>query len=584
MNYQTQTEAPGPGRGRALLAAALLFFTAGAASLLVASSIQSSGDNNTLNTASSISTPDEATNNNGHRSLSVSLPHGGCMVTYGKMAEYPIAPTWQASFPGSGSRMTWSLVEALTGIRTNDDYDSHERGYERVVAVKTHYPVKNARNRFDGLDPLFGRAIVILRNPINAVPSSFPPSHPPLPQHKLTTFQAIQYTQTLPAQAAASMNDQAHTETPGRGRALLAAALLFFTASAASLYVTSNNSPPQTNSLNTALPISTPEIDDINNHRSLSVALQDGGCMVTYAKMTSYPIPPVWQASFPGSGARMTWTLVEALTGIRTNNDYDSQGRGYEHVVAVKTHYPVKDARRRFGDLDPLFGRAIVILRNPINAVPSYFNLQYEHLNHLPNHSTRGPNEDWIIYRDDPSSGLPYQIPSYESFVEYWMDKYPEPQQLLMISYEDLTDSRMGPIAAARIASFLGETEGVNPIAAGAVPCVWETIVNYKNVAPPTKKVYTEAAAALAETAPPVEEVDFIRGKNRRRLGLAQGKTHADPSSLRTGPKVRPYTGQNLADMVAMFQRLVEKYNHDEDFVRIMGSYIETVSNTAPQD
>ena len=99
--------------------------------------------------------------------------------------------------------------------------------------------------------------------------------------------------------------------------------------------------------------------------------------MVTYAKMTSYPIPPVWQASFPGSGARMTWTLVEALTGIRTNNDYDSQGRGYEHVVAVKTHYPVKDARRRFGDLDPLFGRAIVILRNPMNAIPSYFNLLY---------------------------------------------------------------------------------------------------------------------------------------------------------------------------------------------------------------
>ena len=95
------------------------------------------------------------------------------MVTYGKMSEYPIAPTWQASFPGSGSRMTWSLVEALTGIRTNDDYDSHERGYERVVAVKTHYPVKNARNRFGDLDQLFGRAIVILRNPINAVPSYF---------------------------------------------------------------------------------------------------------------------------------------------------------------------------------------------------------------------------------------------------------------------------------------------------------------------------------------------------------------------------------------------------------------------------
>ncbi len=48
--------------------------------------------------------------------------------------------------------------------------------------------------------------------------------------------------------------------------------------------------------------------------------------------------------------------------------------------MAVKTHYPVKDAQRRFGELDQLFDRAMVVLRNPINAVPSYFNLQYGEL------------------------------------------------------------------------------------------------------------------------------------------------------------------------------------------------------------
>ena len=76
--------------------------------------------------------------------------------------------------------------------------------------------------------------------------------------------------------------------------------------------------------------------------------------------------------------------LVEALTGIRTTDDYDSHDRGYERVVAVKTHYPVKDARRRFKGLDEEYfggksgdGRAMVILRNPLNAIPSYFNLQY---------------------------------------------------------------------------------------------------------------------------------------------------------------------------------------------------------------
>ena len=114
-----------------------------------------------------------------------------------------------------------------------------------------------------------------------------------------------------------------------------------------------------------------------SSRRVLSKALPNGGCKVTYAHLTENPIPQTWQASFPGSGSRMTWSLVEALTGIKTNDDFDSHERGYENVVAVKTHYPVKDAYNRFKDLDKTFSRAIVILRNPINAIPSYFNLQY---------------------------------------------------------------------------------------------------------------------------------------------------------------------------------------------------------------
>lgn len=221
-----------------------------------------------------------------------------------------------------------------------------------------------------------------------------------------------------------------------------------------------------------------------------------------------------------------------------------------------------------------------------------------EHLNHLPNHSTRGPNEDWIKYRDDLNSGIVYQLNQYENFVSYWMEKYPERRQLLMLSYEDLTDDFTGPIAAARIANFLGEAEGVEPIAAESIPCVWETIVNYKNVAPP---VSGEMSAVFKEA----EETRALQGgavaqrrtRSDRRRGLQEeeevveeeammkkGKTHADPSSLRVGPKVRPYTTENLQMMLDMFQRLVDKFSFDEEFVRIIGSYIETVSNTVPKD
>ena len=52
--------------------------------------------------------------------------------------------------------------------------------------------------------------------------------------------------------------------------------------------------------------------DDDIYRRQLSIALENGGCQVTRAHMAPVDIPPTWQASFPGSGSRMTWSLVEA--------------------------------------------------------------------------------------------------------------------------------------------------------------------------------------------------------------------------------------------------------------------------------
>ena len=182
-----------------------------------------------------------------------------------------------------------------------------------------------------------------------------------------------------------------------------------------------------------------------------------------------------------------------------------------------------------------------------------------EHEHHLPNHSTRGPNRDWRKYRDDPNKGLAAQLVNYEKFVEYWMEKY-DRSQLLLVSYEDMTDGMMGPLAAGRIAHFLGEVEGVNPIKPEAVTCVWETIVNFKNKQQPSDP-----------------EQKVLRGKVK--------VIHPNRvKSLRSGPKDRPYTAQNLADMLALFRRLQSKYSHDEEFVRIMQLYVDVVEKTVPRE
>ena len=109
---QNQTSKLLSGRKkRALAAAALVGFSGTAAYVAVRSLYFDNLD---------LSVPYNG-DDHARRKLSKALPDGGCVVTYAHLAKDPIAPTWQASFPGSGSRMTWSLVEALTGIRTNDD-------------------------------------------------------------------------------------------------------------------------------------------------------------------------------------------------------------------------------------------------------------------------------------------------------------------------------------------------------------------------------------------------------------------------------------------------------------------------------
>lgn len=198
---------------------------------------------------------------------------------------------------------------------------------------------------------------------------------------------------------------------------------------------------------------------------------------------------------------------------------------------------------------------------------PSYIYIYTELINKLPNHSTRGPNKDWLEYREHPGHGFDVQLKGYEAFATYWMEKYDDDRSnLLLLAYEDLTSQDHGPATAQHIADYLGETEGVEPIETESIPCIWETVVNYKNHPSPTSH----------------EEEDNVEVKNRKlRVSYAD---RYDPASERSGPKVRPYTAENLQAMIDMFNRLMTKYSHDEEFVSIMESYIKKAESTEPID
>jgi hypothetical protein len=283
-------------------------------------------------------------------------------------------------------------------------------------------------------------------------------------------------------------------------------------------------------------------------------------CPLPRPHLSPAPLTPTWQASFPGSGSRMTWSLIQALSGLQTGDDFNTHNFGFANVVTVKTHYPVKTARNAFDDIDINFHKAIVLLRNPIHAIPSYFNLLYERKYHLPNHSTRGSNEEWIQYRDHRGHGLMYQIDMFEKFVVYWMERFKVSRNdLLLVSYEDLIDVN-GADVTMRIVHFLMRDNGrdVLDIDLDKVECVWRKVVKFKEVQTQTQQQ---------------EMRDFEK---------VVRNTKANPHSLREGPRDRPYEQHQLEGMLAVLQRLMEVFSYDDEFVRIVRGYIHVVSNTAP--
>lgn len=163
------------------------------------------------------------------------------------------------------------------------------------------------------------------------------------------------------------------------------------------------------------------QVDNNNQHhhhqlhqqhrRRLSNALPNGGCEITWPTSPPPNTEITYAASYPGCGARMTWNLVEALTGYVTGDDWNNNGLG-SNVVTVKTHYPQSNGI--LVDFDEQIHRVFIVIRNPMKSIPSFFNHIYEMRNHLPVHSERAPLEEWIKWRN---AYVDTEIAEYKKFI-----------------------------------------------------------------------------------------------------------------------------------------------------------------------
>lgn len=257
-----------------------------------------------------------------------------------------------------------------------------------------------------------------------------------------------------------------------------------------------------------------PEVVEYSLRRSLQ---SKASCEVP--KPADLHVPPTFVSSYPGSGAKLTWKLIRAITGMYTGDDFDHNGRvARGTAVAVKTHYPSHSPEEVFhsGKLDRVH-QAILLIRNPVRALPSFHNFLYEKQQGLLNHSTRAPIEVWIEWRNQY---FEHEMNLWINHVRWWMENFGRGggKSLKLLVFEYLTSRGQGPKELSGLFDFFVSTDPTirdNMVQRHQVDCIWEMLVK-----------------------------GTVPGEKERR------------KSLRSGPSEYPYTSTQLEFMKQSIQQL----------------------------
>jgi len=323
---------------------------------------------------------------------------------------------------------------------------------------------------------------------------------------------------------------------------------------------------------------------DIKIRRHLSSDLQN--CPKLNRPKPQLPSIPnlllasTYAASFPGLGADklITKHLVESVTGMLVGDatispslermkaqHMDSTGfaRGQGEVVVVRTHFPHTSGR--LAAYDDRVPRAFVILRNPLHAIPCYFDQLYQMHSHIPvgsssSSSTKETQDAWIKWRDNQFSD---QLLLYRNFVSFWMLKYlGKDDKRIYFAYEDLMEEEMGAHEAIRLAGFL---EG------GIRASAMEITTQSSQLGPDS--IAEEAVKSFAD----ISEVPCI-WKDIFTSTTQQIPGEANQFSFRE-PTERPFTAENLAEMSTMLLDLMNRWSRHQRVLSILSGYRREVLN-----
>ena len=266
-------------------------------------------------------------------------------------------------------------------------------------------------------------------------------------------------------------------------------------------------------------------------------------------------------ATYPGSAARPARSLLTSLTGLRVGNDHDMQRR--EYAIAIQTRYPHRSGVLYVDDNE--IGRAIVMLRNPMDAVVGLFDELYQMNLHIPSTFRGGLNDqqgvtkasvaEWGNWRDRMLEG---QLEQYRDFVRFWMMRYRD-EDMLILSHEDLFNEATGMEEVSRLIKFMLEVEGVQTVDSKNAVCLWRNVMSGKS----------------QNSQDEQEE----HGSQRRWLKDFVGFLIPHPSSVQSdGKNERPYTPEQMKAISKMLQSLANDFQNDEHLHQILVKYNQHVT------
>jgi len=140
-----------------------------------------------------------------------------------------------------------------------------------------------------------------------------------------------------------------------------------------------------------------------------------------------YTPPHTLLVSYPGSGKRLAWRIMESLTGYVTGDDWDLSDEGF-HVASIKTSYPHHEGVWSWGEAF-YDANIIFLIRNPRWAIPSYQTMRHElaystswdqSYSRRPNTYTERPDIlEWIRWRD---INFENQISKWGWMIDFYMN------------------------------------------------------------------------------------------------------------------------------------------------------------------